>query len=98
MGNGSDGRNPTAGPPMFSIPMCPDMASHAATGITYELSSRYSRAARRISVRFRSRGTASLVRMSDTTSCMECKLSKMMAASGKRAAKAGATAAVIGIW
>ena len=51
-----------------------------------------------ISARFRLRGTALFVRMSETTSCMECRLSKMMAASGKRAANIGDTAAVIGIW
>ena len=98
VGVGSVGRNPADGPPMFSMPMCPDIASHAATGITYDVSSRYRRAARMISARLRSRGTASLLKMSDTTSCMEWRLSKMIAASGNRVANAGATAAVIGIW
>ena len=36
--------------------------------------------------------------MSLTTSCIECRLSKMIAASGKRRANVGAIAAVMGIW
>ena len=35
--------------------------------------------------------------MSETTSCIECRLSKMIAASGYRVAKVGETAAVIGM-
>ncbi len=74
-----------------------DIRRQAASVITSVVSSRYARAAARIAERFSPRGTDGLARMSDTTSCMPCRLSKMIAASGNRAAKTGATAAVIGI-
>jgi hypothetical protein len=67
---------------MFSTPISRDIVRHASTGITYDESSRNSRPARRISARFAERGTASLARTSLTTSCIECRLSKMIAYSG----------------
>ena len=98
VGVGSSMEKFTAGPPMFSTPISRDITSQPATGITYDVSSRNSWPARTISARLRSRGTDGLARMSLTTSCMECRLSKMIAASGNRFANSGAMAAVIGIW
>ena len=82
VGVGSCAAKPTAGPPMFSMPMCCAMVRHASTGTTYDVSSRNRRAAIRISARLRSRGTLGFASTSEMTSCIECRLSKMIAASG----------------
>ncbi len=97
VGVGSPATNPTAGPPWLWSPIELDMERHASTVVTYEVSSRKRAAARRISARLRSRGTSGEARTSETTSCIMCRLSKMIAISGYRSAKVGATAAVIGI-
>ena len=67
----------TAGPTTY------DLAVHAESlAMTSVVSSRKRAAAARISARFRPRGTAGLARTSLITSCIECRLSKTIAASG----------------
>ncbi|MBK6305848.1 MAG: hypothetical protein IPF47_09130 [Gemmatimonadetes bacterium] len=82
VGVGNAPSNPVAGPPMLCSPIISAIRRHPATDMTSVVSSRNRAAASRISARFRWRGTFSDTRMSEMTSCIECKLSKIVANSG----------------
>ena len=71
-----------AGPPMLSTPISSAIERHSSREMICVVESWNVRTARRIAGRFSPAAIRGDARISETTSCNECRLSKMIAASG----------------
>ena len=82
---------------MLLAPIICDICHQPSTVVAYEVLSRNMATCRMISALLLPRGTSGEARMSEITSCIMWRLSKMIATSGYRCENVGATAAVIGM-